>query len=174
MNKPIHPAVAEHVMEENRRLREVLRCIADLPMDRCSTENDYRLSAAKAIALGALSPQAEPTDTFTAVDMATAAAQGFRDGQAAVEPAPAQDEREAFKRALHSQKVFKLSSATIDAAEWAWFARPAQTAPQPEQLPYWEPCNPGCDPEFNGARSRHCAELCHNARAALSAQRGEE
>ncbi len=31
-----------------------------------------------------------PTDTFTAVDMATAAAQGFRDGQAAVEPAPAQ------------------------------------------------------------------------------------
>lgn len=34
-----------------------------------------------------LSQQAEPTDTFTAVDMATAAAQGFRDGQAAVEPA---------------------------------------------------------------------------------------
>ncbi len=60
MNKPIHPAVAEHVMEENARLREVLRCIADLPMDRCSTENDYRLSAAKAIALGALSQQGEP------------------------------------------------------------------------------------------------------------------
>lgn len=34
-----------------------------------------------------------PTDTFTAVDMATASAQGFRDGQAAVEPAPAQDEQ---------------------------------------------------------------------------------
>lgn len=44
---------------ENERLREVLRCIADLPMDRCITENDYRLSAAKAIALGALSQQAE-------------------------------------------------------------------------------------------------------------------
>ena len=43
----------------------------------------------------ALSPQAEPTDTFTAVDMATAAAQGFRDGQAAVEPATAQDEQPA-------------------------------------------------------------------------------
>lgn len=84
-------------------------------------------------AVAALSQQAEPTDTYTAVDMATAAAQGFRDGQAAVEQAPAQDEREAFKRALHSQKVFKLSSATIDAAEWAWFARPAQTAQQPEQ-----------------------------------------
>lgn len=49
---------------------------------------------------------------------------------AKAEPAPAQDEREAFKRALHSQKVFKLSSATIDAAEWAWFSRPAQTATQ--------------------------------------------
>lgn len=39
----------------------------------------------------ALSPQTEPTDTYTAVAMATAAAQGFRDGQAAVEQAPAQD-----------------------------------------------------------------------------------
>lgn len=46
-------------------------------------------------AVAALSPQAEPTDTYTAVDMATAAAQGFRDGQAAVEQAPAPDEREA-------------------------------------------------------------------------------
>jgi len=35
--------------------------------------------------------QAEPTDTYTAVDMATAAAQGFRDGQAAAEQAPAPD-----------------------------------------------------------------------------------
>ncbi|MGA4640592.1 hypothetical protein ACQKC8_12555 [Stutzerimonas stutzeri] len=48
------------------------------------------------IVRAALSQQAEPTDTYTAVDMATAAAQGFRDGQAAVEPVPAQDEREAF------------------------------------------------------------------------------
>ncbi len=38
--------------------------------------------------------QAEDTDTYTAVDMATAAAQGFRDGQAAVEQAPAQDEQQ--------------------------------------------------------------------------------
>lgn len=38
---------------------------------------------------------AEPTDAFTAVDMATAAAQGFRDGQAAVEQAPARDEQPA-------------------------------------------------------------------------------
>jgi len=40
----------------------------------------------------ALSQKAEPTDTYTATDMATAAAQGFRDGQAAVEQAAAQDE----------------------------------------------------------------------------------
>ncbi len=46
---------------------------------------------------GALSQQADPaetTETYTAVEMATAAAQAFRDGQAAVEPAAAQDERE--------------------------------------------------------------------------------
>lgn len=37
-----------------------------------------------------------------------------------------------------------------------------------EALPYWEPCNPGCDPEFNGERSRYCDQLCHNARTALA------
>lgn len=40
-------------------------------------------------------------------------------------------------------------------------------------LPYWEPCNPGCDPEFNGQRSSECAGLCHNARAAIAAARQE-
>lgn len=35
-------------------------------------------------AAAVLSRQPEPTDTYTAVDMATAAAQGFRDGQAAL------------------------------------------------------------------------------------------
>ncbi|WP_312388537.1 hypothetical protein [Stutzerimonas nitrititolerans] len=105
---------------ENERLREVLRCIADLPMDRCSTENDYRLSAAKAIALGALSQQTEPTDTFTAVDMATAAAQGFRDGQAAVEPAPAQDEREAFEQ----HPLFRGMDFTRAATHPAFYASP--------------------------------------------------
>ena len=70
---------------EVARLREVLSRIANLPMYHCSTENDYRLSAAKAMAVAALSQRPDPTDTYTAVDMATAAAQGFRDGQAAVE-----------------------------------------------------------------------------------------
>lgn len=55
----------------------------------------------------ALFQQAEPTDTYTAVDMATAAAQGFRDGQAAVEPAPAQDELWA----VHAQGPDELYAA---------------------------------------------------------------
>jgi len=41
-----------------------------------------------------------PTDTYTAVDMATAAAQGFRDGQAAAEQAAVQDERDAHQYAF--------------------------------------------------------------------------
>ncbi len=53
----------------------------------------------------ALSEQPEPTDTFTAVDMATAAAQGFRDGQAAVEQAVAQDERDAFYAGLYKKSA---------------------------------------------------------------------
>lgn len=36
-----------------------------------------------------------------------------------------------------------------------------------ETLPHWEPCNPGCDPAFNGQRSRECALLCQQAREAL-------
>jgi hypothetical protein len=73
---------------ENDRLREVLSRIANLPMYQCSTENDYRLSAAKAMAVGALTHQADPAETteaYTARDMATAAAQGFRDGQGVME-----------------------------------------------------------------------------------------
>jgi|GEM_PF-1474217 len=55
----------------------------------------------------ALSQQSEPTDTYTATDMATAAAQGFRDGQAAVEQAPAQDELWA----VHAQGPDELYAA---------------------------------------------------------------
>jgi len=64
------------------------------------------------------------------------------------------------------------------------YATPPPAPPLPEgeaPLPFWEPCNPGCDPEFNGYRSRFCATLCHNAREALaaplpadSAQEGEK
>jgi hypothetical protein len=54
-----------------------------------------------------LSQQPEPTDTYTAVDMATAAAQGFRDGQAAVEQAAVQDELWA----VHAQGPDELYAA---------------------------------------------------------------
>lgn len=37
---------------------------------------------------------------------------------------------------------------------------------QGEPLPYWEPCNPACDPELNGFRDRKCS--CAQARAALA------
>lgn len=124
---------------ENEKLRELLR---DVEFRGLLTGWEPGLIGQ---ITAALSQQAEPTDTFTAVDMATAAAQGFRDGQAAVEQAPAQDEREAFEVACMaaglvrpgnycpdfdryvSERVqgryegFKLGRAT----------RPAQTEQQP-------------------------------------------
>tara|TARA_R110000765_G_scaffold58936_3_gene114993 strand:- start:1070 stop:1381 length:312 start_codon:yes stop_codon:yes gene_type:complete len=33
-------------------------------------------------------------------------------------------------------------------------------------LPFWEPCNPGCDPDFNGYRNRGCS--CENAKTAMA------
>ena len=118
---------------ENEKLREVLSRIANLPMYQCSTENDYRLSAAKAMAVAALSQQPEPTDTFTAVDMATAAAQGFRDGQAAVEPAPAQDERETVSHDAELYGIgFMVDGVRVSPDRVTiQYARPAQTEQQP-------------------------------------------
>ena len=84
---------------ENEGLRGLLTKLrVSLNLD----DTEYGLSQQEKRALAAeidaaLSQRPEPTDTYTAVDMATAAAQGFRDGQAAVEQAPAQDEREAFQ-----------------------------------------------------------------------------
>lgn len=78
---------------ENERLRGLLREVRAL-----LANSSYKISGTAAFLSSidnALSRQGEPTDAFTAVDMATAAAQGFRDGQAAVEQAPAQDEQPA-------------------------------------------------------------------------------
>jgi len=101
--------------------------------------------------LAALSQQPEPTDTYTAVDMVTAAAQGFRDGQAAVEPAPAQDERKTFEveipdiSAIYDGRSF-IPYRSLEAGERlmtvaqhlriekqlrAALTRPAQTEQQP-------------------------------------------
>lgn len=77
---------------ENDRLRGLLRELREITSEYAwDADLEARVDAT-------LSQQAEPTDAFTAVDMATAAAQGFRDGQAAVEQAAAQDEREAVER----------------------------------------------------------------------------
>lgn len=83
----------------------------------------------------------ECKDCPTAVDMATAAAQGFRDGQAAVEQAPAQDELTAFDAWYATEESFAAgdSNGWYGIARAAWMARaarPAQTAPQPEQSGY--------------------------------------
>ncbi|TKA90364.1 hypothetical protein [Halopseudomonas bauzanensis] len=43
----------------------------------------------------------------------------------------------------------------------------SQPAPDIKPLPFWEPCNPGCDPEFNGQRSKLCVDLCEGARTAI-------
>jgi len=103
-------------------------------------------------AVAALSQQPEPTDTFTAVEMATAAAQGFRDGQAAVEQAAAQGERKTFEveipdiSAIYDGRSF-IPYRSLEAGERlmtvaqhlriekqlrAALTRPAQTAPQSE------------------------------------------
>lgn len=98
----IHPALAEHAMRDNAKLQAR---IAELEGQ-----------------LAALSRQAEPTDTFTAVDMATAAAQGFRDGQqrvciAEMEKAnQLREEVEALRVALHGIASVNPAERGI---EWA-------------------------------------------------------
>jgi hypothetical protein len=63
---------------------------------------------------------------------------------------------------------------TVPLGELMQFARAllAGNGAEVATLPHWEPCNPGCDPEFNGQRSRHCAKLCQNARDALKVADG--
>lgn len=74
-----------------------------------------------------------PTDTYTAVDMATAAAQGFRDGQAAVEQDTAQDDQEVaavigFYEGEREPRL--LSWNVLPNGEHRLYTRPAQAAPQ--------------------------------------------
>ncbi|OMG61507.1 hypothetical protein AUR59_020325 [Stutzerimonas balearica] len=95
---------------------------------------------------------AEPTDTYTAVDMATAAAQGFRDGQAAVEQAAVKDEREAFEawmvevegarirprfdRVTAGPFADEYRDGRIQGAWNVWQARAARPAQTEQQPPY--------------------------------------
>ena len=144
---------------ENEKLRGLLTTAWRLRPDQHYHEDHlqaeqkaWEVETAEVLnAADALSQQPEPTDTYTAVDMATAAAQGFRDGQAAVEQAPAQDERKTFEAWAKTQGDKWLivgglqwsagtddyASARTNAAWAAWqeraarAARPAQTEQQP-------------------------------------------
>jgi hypothetical protein len=142
-------------------LREVIACQAAHYGD--ATDLHLAMITLADRLKGALSQQADPAETteaYTAVDMATAAAQGFRDGQAAVEQAAAQDERKTFEAWVmqHNTAVREDYDDTDENApedirldrqggvyiwanaEAAWFAwkarsaldtRPAQTEQQP-------------------------------------------
>jgi len=144
---------------ENEKLRGLLTTAWRLRPDQHYHEDHlqaeqkaWEVETAEVLnAADALSQQPEPTDTYTAVDMATAAAQGFRDGQAAVEQAPVQDEREAVERFSPTTSVPHCGRASEveaymtedDDGEYmtvsqherivAALTRPAQTEQQPEQ-----------------------------------------
>ncbi len=133
---------------ENDRLRGLLREAA-ITLDGWRNTDELDDLAEKITA--ALTQQAEPADTYTAVDMATAAAQGFRDGQAAVEQAAAQDEREAFEARMileagpgaadlwiKGNPGAGYSNERVNDHRFGWVAclewmatRPAQTEQQP-------------------------------------------
>ena len=70
-----------------------------------------------------------PDDTYTAVEMATAAAQGFRDGQAAVDPAPAQGELWA----VHAQGPDELYAA-FSRADAEQHAAALNALPMPDDI----------------------------------------
>lgn len=93
----------------NERLRGLLQQVVDCQAEHYGDGCGLHLSM---ITLAgrikdALSQRPKPTETYTAVDMATAAAQGFRDGQAAVEQAAVQDELWA----VHAQGPDELYAA---------------------------------------------------------------
>lgn len=131
---------------ENEKLRKALKRI----IDRCEAfvddEAEMRTPSVEVLmgiaedaiytvheADVALSQQPEPTDTYTAVDMATAAAQAFRDGQAAVEQATAQDEQEVAAVIgfyVGEREPRLLSWNVLPNGEHRLYTRPAQTAPQ--------------------------------------------
>lgn len=124
---------------ENEKLRGLLQQVVDCQAEHYGDGCGLHLSMITLVGRikDALSQQAEPTDTFTAVDMATAAAQGFRDGQAAVEQSQAQDEKAAFDDwyplgCPGAGVTAHLSARAGFRAGAAWQrTRPAQTEQQP-------------------------------------------
>ncbi len=130
MNKPIHPAVAEHVMRENEKLRGLFagirQSIADHWKPTSQRAGEEKHDVVKRID-AALSRQAEP-----------------------VEPAPAQDEREAL--ALPRKQLERIERRLSD----------------------WLELN-CCECEFGHSCGRNEVEADRNAiRAALAAQGGRD
>ena len=123
---------------ENEKLREALRWYEE-KVTECRKIGSLGDNARQALDLDggfrardAISKQSEPTDTYTAVEMATAAAQGFRDGQAAVEPAPAQDDgRSAFQAYLNECAAYDFVPSIAGAFHFAWQASPGQPIRMP-------------------------------------------
>lgn len=108
---------------ENEKLRGLLRELREITSEYAwDVDLEARVDAA-------LSQQADPTDTYTAVDMATAAAQGFRDGQAAVDPAPAQGELWA----VHAQGPDELYAA-FSRADAEQHAAALNALPMPDDI----------------------------------------
>lgn len=150
-----HPALLK---AENERLRGLLHgahdTIRNLAEDLDEDEDEFQATIGQIaeieLALGhqqtgpecewptcecALEPErckqcdTSTADTYTAVDMATAAAQGFRDEQAAVEPAAAQDERKTI--IVNLQRECARLGALTNELEQRLATRPAQTEQQP-------------------------------------------
>lgn len=133
MNKPIHPAVAEHVMQENEKLRGLLRTAWRLRPDRDyhdehmqEEQKAWEIETAEVLnADAALSQQA---------DHSCRNCEGIQPESCMLaEPAPAQDERAGLAEALASADWPNVSVGNKALVMRAidLLTRPAQTEQQP-------------------------------------------
>ncbi|MCF6780873.1 hypothetical protein [Stutzerimonas stutzeri] len=120
--KTIHPAVAEHVMEENERLRGLLAEVAHCLRTTDEQPLYWEENLASRI-YRALSQQAEPVRSPGTEDAATMLANGSQ------EPAPAQGELPTPD--ITTKRGYPAYSVELVSRLFA--THPAQTAPQPEQ-----------------------------------------
>lgn len=126
---------------ECERLRGLLEEAADDIRDSFKFSDlshaDLELLARIDAALSQQADPAETTEAYTAVDMATAAAQGFRDGQAAVEPAAAQDEQQPT--AVPEGWLIELGFDVLD--------RPFRFVDSKSHTPTIKVILPACEPD---------------------------
>lgn len=147
--RPDHDYHDEHMQAEQKawevETAEVLNA-ADAPSQQAEPCGGCGNSDESKRCIGCAHPFTPvPTDTFTAVDMATAAAQGFRDGQAAMEPAPAKawpalagiGRDSGHPRAVVLYLRHEPSDEHLRMIQEALRTRPAQTEQQPvEVMPF--------------------------------------